>query len=830
MSTQDDSTLNVEDPEYIIFPPEVQSAIDQVLPSKDPIDQPDFNVVDYINSICPTEQSLSNIDEVIANLETKINSIDDEMRMVIRGQTSLSKDGHTALEKAKQVIKQLLAHADKIRNQAEESEGTVQEITRDIKQLDTGKHNLTIAITTLNHLHMLASGVDTLKVLTSNRQYGEIILPLQGIGEVLEHFHNYLDIPQVSQLNSEVREIRVLLAKQITSDFHAAFSESNIKHSIPLTKLSEACKVVSVLEPEVKNDLLKWFINLQLVEYMHLFQENQDSAWLDKIDKRYVWLKRHLLDFEEKFGVMFPPEWEVSERITVEFCKLTRSELSKVMGKRIAELDVKLLLYAIQKTDSFENLLARRFSGITLCPDSVHKEIPSLNPFESIPDNKTLNELEESESSMKSANRTHPFHKIIGQCFEPHLHVYVESLDRNLLDLMERFVVDTPKHFDVNEMSETEATVLPSCADLFVFYKKCLVQCSQLSTSTTMLQLSHTFQKYLREYALKILQNNLPKVTNVSGSISGGISTLTRAEVAAGFIQNLLKEGSRLERNEQRRICTILTTAEYCLETVQQLEDKLKEKIDKELADKVNMSQEQDIFHNVISSSIQLLVQDLETACDASLAVMTKMNWQSVESVGDQSPYVTAISGHLKATVPLIRDQLASSRKYFTQFCVKFSSIFIPKFISSLYKCRAISTVGAEQLLLDTHSLKTVLLEMPSLGSQIQRKAPPSYTKNVVKGMGKAEMILKVVMSPTVPEKAFVDQVAKLLPETDQTEFQKLLEMKGIKRNEQHVLLELRRKKGPVPAATPLTNPDHEASRIKKLEKLIKGSNIQFRL
>lgn len=44
--------------------------------------------------------------------------------------------------------------------------------------------------------------------------------------------------------------------------------------------------------------------------------------------------------------------------------------------------------------------------------------------------------------------------------------------------------------------------------------------------------------------------------------------------------------------------------------------------------------------------------------------------------------------------------------------------------------------------------------------------------------MGKAEMILKVVMSPIVPERAFVDQVARLLPETDQTEFQKLLEMK----------------------------------------------------
>lgn len=105
------------------------------------------------------------------------------------------------------------------------------------------------------------------------------------------------------------------------------------------------------------------------------------------------------------------------------------------------------------------------------------------------------------------------------------------------------------------------------------------------------------------------------------------MSTLTRGEIAAGFIQNLLKEGegTRLERSEQKRICTILTTAEYCLETVQQLEDKLKEKIDKDLAEKINMSQEHDIFHNVISSSIQLLVQDLEAACDASLVVMTKV-------------------------------------------------------------------------------------------------------------------------------------------------------------------------------------------------------------
>jgi len=47
-------------------------------------------------------------------------------------------------------------------------------------------------------------------------------------------------------------------------------------------------------------------------------------AWLDKIDHRYAWIKRTLMDFEEKFGRMFPPSWEVSERICAEFCELTR--------------------------------------------------------------------------------------------------------------------------------------------------------------------------------------------------------------------------------------------------------------------------------------------------------------------------------------------------------------------------------------------------------------------------------------------------------------------------------------------------------------------------
>lgn len=273
-----------------------------MLPSRDPLDQPDFNTIDYINSLFPTEQSLSNIDEVVSTMENKILNIDNEISTVVRGQTTASEDGRQALEDAQKGIKQLFVHIKDIKERAEKSEEMVREITRDIKQLDCAKRNLTLAITTLNHLHMLVGGVDTLKSLTEKRLYGEIALPLQAISEVMTHFENYSDIPQVKSLSDQVKTIHIELADQITHDFKEAFSTANVKNALPNKQLAQACLVVSILDPRVKKDLLKWFVNLQLQEYNHLFQETEDTAWLDKIDKRYAWLKKHLLEFEERLG------------------------------------------------------------------------------------------------------------------------------------------------------------------------------------------------------------------------------------------------------------------------------------------------------------------------------------------------------------------------------------------------------------------------------------------------------------------------------------------------------------------------------------------------
>uniref|UniRef100_A0A1Q3F4F8 Vacuolar protein sorting-associated protein 53 homolog n=1 Tax=Culex tarsalis TaxID=7177 RepID=A0A1Q3F4F8_CULTA len=805
----------------IVLSDEVQRAIEQVLQSSDPLDAPEFDPTEYVNQLFPNEQSLSNIDDVIAKMEVDIGLIDDRIRSVVRGQVNTGENGRVALREAQQSITQLFALITDIKSRAEQTEDMVREITRDIKQLDSAKNNLTYAITTLNHLHMLVGGVENLKRLAERRQYGEVLNPLQAIIEVNQHFQQYSEIAQIQTLSSQVQQIQTELATQITEDFRHFFAPTaGGQGRMTVTQLKDACQVVSVLDKPVKRNILKWYINLQLQEYVQLFHENQDVSWLDKIDKRYAWVKRHLLDFEEKYGAIFPQDWEISERITVQFCAITREELTKIMARRRTEMDVKLLLFAIQKTANFEQLLDKRFQG------------------------STLTEMKANAASGGETPDDHPtFIGLIGQCFKAYLDIYTDSIDRSLAELIGQFVQQPPQQL----LPKDGASVLPNCAELFVFYKKCMVQCTQLSNEKPMYDLTLIFKKYLREYSSRVLEARIPKLQSSSASgssgstassISNSMSLLTKdlqnLSTAAGqVIHNFLKEGEapRFSTDDIRKICFVLATAEYCLETVQQLEDKLKEKIDKSYANRVDLSDEKDVFHRIISNCIGLLVQDLDTGCEQSLNLMTKIAWHNISNVGDQSGFVNQIVTNLKQSVPVIRDNLATSRKYYTQFCHKFVNSFIPKYINTLYRLRPTTgaggsssmttsassssiseggsgaagssahpggnILGCEQLLLDTHSLKTVLMDLPSIGSQVQRKPPASYTKVVVKGMAKAEMIIKVVMQPIYPASLYIEQYLKLLPESHVTEFHKILEMKSVRKIEQQQLVELYKRSCP---------------------------------
>lgn len=135
------------------------------------------------------------------------------------------------------------------------------------------------------------------------------------------------------------------------------------------------------------------------------------------------------------------------------------------MCKRKNEIDVKLLLFAIQKSVAFENLMAKTFNGSTIVQNynksldnitvstyiylinkiiielSIYQKQPEVNnaeieeilqPFSeelkisddilrNIPSQIQKNELKQNLS---------PFNGLISDCFQPFLYIYIDSVDK----------------------------------------------------------------------------------------------------------------------------------------------------------------------------------------------------------------------------------------------------------------------------------------------------------------------------------------------------------------------------------------------------------------
>ena len=101
MDTSDANLSNSTfEKDLLKYPDEVQAAINEIFPSDDPLDAPDFDPVDYINEMFPTEQSLVNLDDVLSDYKCKIHVIDEDMRRIVRGQTNVGEDAAASLEEA----------------------------------------------------------------------------------------------------------------------------------------------------------------------------------------------------------------------------------------------------------------------------------------------------------------------------------------------------------------------------------------------------------------------------------------------------------------------------------------------------------------------------------------------------------------------------------------------------------------------------------------------------------------------------------------------------------------------------------------------------------
>jgi hypothetical protein len=291
-----------------------------------------------------------------------------------------------------------------------------------------------------------------------------------------------------------------------------------------------------------------------------------------------------------------------------------------------------------------------------------------------------------------------------------------------------------------------------------------------------LLELSTTFAKYLDQYGQQVLYYFLSEKAGAQGpSVEDAI--------------------------------LILNTADYCYITCNQLEEKIKGRIDDEFKEKVDLQSQADAFMGIASATVRMLVRKVEIACEPSWREMRNTPWAKLESVGDQSTYVAELLRNVKERSGEILKYL-HKQQYARAFCDNLVDLMASTTIANIVQCKPISEVGAEQMLLDSYVLKKGFTELPTLneepgtGPPARSVAPllffycvanniTSFIKRVNQSMSKIDPLLKTLQVRPSPPEALVQAYLIHIADKSDTNFRKILDLKGLRKAEQTQLLDL---------------------------------------
>ena len=574
------------------------------------------------------------------------------------------------IQQAKAELADLFKKIENVRERALQTEQAITEMTADIKRLDNTKKNLTLSMTALKRLQMLTTAYEQLRGLSKTRQYRECAQLLQAVLQLVAHFKSYRSIDQIATLSRNVAELQRELLEQVCEDFELMFAKGEVAQRKGV--LAEACLVMDALGDHARSRLINWYCNTQLREYRQVFRGNDEAGSLDNISRRYSWFNRMLKTYDLEHAGIFPTHWRVNEMLANAFCEGTRDDFKAILQRSMRRtdgqtLDVNLLLSCLQETLNFEQSLERKFTN-------------------------------ESRLSIDTVNTTdekaQTFSQAISEAFEPYMSLWVEMQDKQLAELIPKYRTQPLKN---SEEEFSPQSVIPSSTELFNFYRITLAQCAKLSTGSRLQELSKTFGKYLDQYSQQVLFHFLGE----------------RGGPAGPSIEDII---------------LVLNTADYCYTTCNQLEEKIKARIDEEFRSNVDLQSQADAFMGVASAAIRALVKKVEMACEPAWREMRNTPWSKLESVGDQSTYVAELLRQVKEQASEIL-KLLHKTQYSRAFCDNLVDAIVTSYIQNIVASKPISEVGAEQMLLDSYAVKKALTEIPTINEEAGAQPPARYVQ-----------------------------------------------------------------------------------------------------
>ena len=331
--------------------------------------------------------------------------------------------------------------------------------------------------------------------------------------------------------------------------------------------------------------------------------------------------------------------------------------------------------------------------------------------------------------------------------------------------------------------SEGSGEVLGSAGAVFLNVKKVFKRCSGLTKGKPLLALHGAFSRVLRAYAAVLARNAedagsfLRDVKRVSSTKRDTTRTLHDSDT------------TRVAENI-KKLCLIVNTAEWCRETVGPLGESTRRALN---ADRLRANVARDVeateeaFASVAGDASALLVTGAETRAGLAISI-AQTRWDLLETVGDQSAHVDACASALASAALVARRALRKNT--FVFFCEKLAAAVAVSTYGAVLKARRVGDFGAQQLLLDTQSVKKLLLELPLAGDGVafvetadskSGGVSRTHRRLVEREIGKCEALCKVLMSPL---EGIRDTFVALLPEGSPEDFAAVCELKGMKKQD----------------------------------------------
>lgn len=765
--------------------------ISKVLQLRDPsgLDGDEFDPIAYINEKFPDENSLGPLEggdltNFLANCGAQLKSLRENVSTAIRDDAIHRMQTGEAISEAQISIKELFDKIKSIKSKAEESERMVQAICQDIRKLDRAKTTLSKTINTVRKLHMLMSAVHQLRTFTDSRTYDRAADLVSVVKDFFEYFEtlfkSFTDIPQIQNLRLEVDGLRAELKKRIFEDFRRfdptradAFSEA-----AALDKLRNACKVVERLDPVVKEELADWMADSQLEAYWQIFRPGSESAGLEVAERRFAWLKRKLMKFEEGWEKIFPNHWNLSGILCKKFCDITAEHFREVIT-RSNKSDphfVENLVASLQQCVKFEAQMQKQWSlPVQNEIKALYKqhglyaeeevESADMTEAERIKRDYRRKQVQEMEKQLKTKGDQMKAEAIIFEgaltsAFTDHMHHYVALERSNLEEVISRVRGETlwriPSVDRVPEYSRHSGA-----DDVLLYIRKSIIRCEKLKHAPTLFSVFGEYRYGLIQFANALGRfckepNDSSKYVSPEQAISDMISVIV-----------------------------IANTAEYVAETLEGLETKVKRTLGDEYSEKVNLSDvKEENYEELCIKGLQNAIAFFMQAVEPDLnRLPSNRSWDTLEEAGEESLFVKKLREACRL-VTIAHDLVSDNYRGF--FDNNISKSILHAVIVAIFRIKRINTFGARQLQIDLQAIKKILLELPTLSSGEKLRVSNTFKKYINKEIQRLEALVKTVGTP---KEGLIQIFQDLLPKGNYQDLSRICEMQGLPAKERQLVI-----------------------------------------